>query len=314
MPVPDSAPRLCVVGSVNLDTFVATPALPRPGETILGLSLVHTPGGKGANQAVAASFMGAQVWFVAALGEDAAAETVIRALVDRGLDCANVARVPGPSGAAIVCVSSSGENSIVVISGANHALSPEHIAAAGGVVRDADALVIQAEIPLAANLAAIQCAMASGTPVLMNLAPVPADVRPWLELISGCDVLIVNEGEEAALLAASGRKISTLGPDLVVTTLGERGVRWNHKGVEGALPALIPDAPIIDTVGAGDAFVGAFATRWATARIAGVPMDQEILQDNLRWAMAAGGLACTRKGAIDALPARAEVVALLKRG
>lgn len=310
----DSAPRITVVGSVNLDTFVSTPTLPGPGQTVLGLSQVHTPGGKGANQAVAAALLGAQVTFIAALGPDAAAQAVLAALAARHLDLTHIARVDAPTGAAIVSVAASGENSIIVISGANAALQPAHVAAAAASIRAADVVVLQAEIPLAATQAAIDLAAASGTPIILNLAPVPPDPRPWLSAILGCDVLILNEGEEAALLAATGGKLHALGPELIITTLGPRGARWWHKGTEDTLPALTPEGSIIDTVGAGDAFVGAFVTRWTAARIAGTPLDQTVLRDILRWAMAAGALACTRPGAIESLPGRTEVVALLRRG
>lgn len=310
----ESAPRLCVVGSVNLDTFVSTPVLPKPGETVLGFSQVHTPGGKGANQAVAAALLGARVAFVGAVGRDDAAEVVLRTLIDRNLDVSRMVRVHAPTGAAMVCVAATGENAIVVISGANAALDEEHVAAASSEIHHADALVLQAEISVRATRVAVQLAVSNGTPIILNLAPVPVDVLSWLDVVSSCDVLIMNEGEESELLGVSRRSIATLGPELVITTLGERGVRWSFKGREDALPALVPEEPIVDTVGAGDAFVGAFATRWATARIAGAQMDQSTIKDTLLWAMAAGGLACTRKGAIESLPTRAEVVQLLKRG
>lgn len=311
MTAQSSAPVLCVVGSVNLDTFVATPRLPAPGETVLGTSQVQTPGGKGANQAVAAALMGASVSFVGAVGRDAAGEAVKQALADKGLDVQCLAKVEAATGAAIVCVSQTGENSIVVISGANAAFGPDEVRKGEGLIRRADAVMLQGEISLASTREAIDIATRAGTPIIWNLAPMATDVGAVLSLIAACDVLIVNEGEEAVLLAA-GAKVHTLGPQLVITTCGASGVRWWCGGREGELAAIQPGAPIIDTVGAGDAFVGVFAARWVSARVAGAPMDETVLRDMMRWGMAAGALACTKRGAIDALPKRSEVVGLLK--
>jgi ribokinase len=186
------------------------------------------------------------------------------------------------------------------------------VQSAAGLIKGADAMMLQGEIALESTRCAIEIASASGTPVVWNLAPMAVDVMAVLPLIAACDVLIVNEGEEAALLAA-GAKVHTLGPSLVITTCGSEGVRWWHQGSEGDLAALDPGTPIIDTVGAGDAFVGAFAARWASARVSGTPLDETVLRDMMRWGMAAGALACTRRGAIASLPSRGEVVGLLKR-
>jgi ribokinase len=312
MTAQSSAPILCVVGSVNLDTFVSTPRLPAPGETVLGHSQTHTPGGKGANQAVAAALMGASVSFIGAVGRDAAGETVRQVLQEKGLDVQCLARVDGATGSAIVCVGQDGENAIIVISGANRAFGPDEVRMGEGLIRGADAVILQGEISLASTREAIKAATSAGTPIIWNLAPMATDVREVLPLIAACEVLIVNEGEEAVLLAA-GAKVHTLGPQLVITTRGARGVRWWHQGSEGELAAIEPSAPIIDTVGAGDAFVGAFTARWASARVSGTPLDETGLRDMMRWGMAAGALACTKRGAIEALPSRSEVVTLLKR-
>lgn len=300
------------MGSVNVDTFVSTPTLPKPGETVLGSAQVHTPGGKGANQAVAAAMMGAKTWFVGAVGNDDSGRVVESMFQSHGVDAHRVARLLAPTGAAIVCVAATGENSIIVIPGANMDFGAEHVRSASAEIRSADVVVLQAEISLEANRAAVDVAAACGTPVMMNLAPSPADVEAVISLVSGCEVLIVNEVEEAALFA-KGARPHALGPELIVTTLGAQGVRWWHKGSEGALPAIDPGVPIIDTVGAGDAFVGAFAARWAAARVSGTPLDETVLRDLMRWGMAAGALACTKRGAITSLPNRSEVVGLLKR-
>lgn len=311
MPASDFAPRLCVVGSVNIDTFVASPTLPRPGETVLGISQVHTPGGKGANQAVAAGLLGTHTTFVGAVGDDDAGRIVEATFRRFEIDATRLARSTAPTGAAIVCVAETGENAIIVISGANAAFGADDVRSSIEQIRSADAVVLQAEISLEANQAAVEVASKCGTPVIMNMAPVPRDINPYLPLLASCEVLILNEVEEAALVA-SGARLHTLGPELIVTTLGEHGVRWWHKGIQGSMEAINPAAAIIDTVGAGDAFVGAFANRWAAARVAGTPLDDVILRDMLRWGMAAGALACTKCGAIDSMPSRSDVVNLLR--
>lgn len=305
--------RLCVIGSVNQDTFVSTPRIPAAGETILGSDLLRCTGGKGANQAVAAQRGGAVVHFVGAVGDDEAGRDARKVFFDAGIDAALLHTVLTPTACAIVAVAATGENSIIVDPGANYAVDPPIIDAARAAIMEADVLVLQMEIPSAALIHAVHLASEVGTPVILNAAPIPSKLRQMLTVIESSDCLIVNEVEAAAIVEQVKRGLTTLGPSLVVLTRGAAGLTYWFKGKEDTIPAckLPASTPVIDTVGAGDAFVGVFAMRWAELRI-GNALDEQGVRDCLYWASAAGALACTRRGAIPAMPERHEVVKLLQ--
>lgn len=304
-------PTLCVLGSVNMDLVVRTPRLPRPGETILGGPFEEHPGGKGANQAVAAARMGARVSFIGAVGEDAYGSALRGALEAEGIDTGRLAtRAGARTGVGLIAVAADGENSIIVASGANHTVTEAEVGAARDALFSADALLMQLETGVESVLAGAALAREVGTLVILNAAPAAELPRALLAMV---DVLIVNEEEGAALSRGSGIAVSGglsgLGVQTVVMTLGAAGVRYWHGRAEGDVAAYRVEA--VDTVGAGDAFVGAFATRWCELMGVGA-LDEAGVRDAMCWGAAAGALAATKRGAIPSLPRRGEVVGLLR--
>lgn len=281
--------EIVVVGSVNLDLSATVARLPEPGETITGATLSRFPGGKGANQALAARRLGAEVRLVACVGEDAAADEALALLREAGVDLSRLQVLPGsPTGIALICVAPSGENQIVVAPGANAAMDPAALE-----FGSADALICQLEVPGEAVAAAAEvfdgffCA---------NLAPAKEiDVT----VLQRADLVIVNETEAAwygdTLEACAG---------LVATTCGARGASLRRRGCLIA-EATPPDVRAVDTVGSGDAFTAALTVALVEGQEPGAA---------LRFACAAGAAAATRAGAQPSLPTRAEVEALLARG
>src|ERR1700722_16964712 len=186
--------RVCVVGSVNLDLTVDVEALPHPGETVLASQLTYAPGGKGGNQAVAASRAGATVEFVGALGDDAAAEQLRAHLLANGVGVAATVTVPGPSGMAVVVVDAGAENTIVVAPGANGQLTLD-AAEIPAAITECDVLLTQLEIPLTAAITAAREATSAGAVVIVNASPAGRDRHALAELASFADVVIANEAE-----------------------------------------------------------------------------------------------------------------------
>ncbi|MGW5319818.1 ribokinase [Nocardia thailandica] len=280
-----AASRVVVLGSINMDLVLTCPRRPGPGETVLGDGFATVPGGKGANQAVAAARAGADVRLIGALGDDAFAAQLRETLTDAGVDIALVRTVPGPSGVAGIVVDEAGENSIVVVAGANDAVGPPGDAEAAAI-DGARILLCQLEIPIDAVLAAAARARAGGTLVALN--PSPARALPDA-LWTAVDIAVVNTVEADQY----GQAIARV-PHLV-TTLGADGVRYRGPdGAEVHVPA--PTVTAVDTTGAGDAFTGALVADWHRG-----------VETALARAVIAGALAATRHGAIPALPTRAEV-------
>lgn len=274
--------RIIVVGSINLDLVASAPRLPVPGETVTGAVLARHPGGKGANQALAARRLGAEVVLIGRVGADRMADEALALLRAEGVDLSGVAVDPAaPTGVALIAVDPSGENQIVVTAGANHAATPADLPD-----RIDGPLIVQLELPVAVVEGAV--ARATGF-VCANLAPAVAVSEA---LLRRCDLIVVNAGESAAygeaLRAARGR---------VVVTRGAEGAEMFDGGVRvaGAIP---PAVVATDATGAGDAFVGAITL----ALVEGLTPEAA-----LRFACAAGALAATRPGAQPSLPTRAEV-------
>jgi ribokinase len=274
----DAVTRVCVVGSVNTDLTFTVDALPRPGETVLASALASCPGGKGANQAVAAARAGAQVQFVAAVGTDPEADTLLAHLHANAVGTDGLATVPGSSGAAAIMVDANGENIIVVAPGANAHLVLDS-ATTRNVIGDSDVVLCQLEIPVATAIAAARVARASNALVIVNASPPSASSR-MPELAELTDVVVVNESEANAWYWPV--------PHLVITR-GARGASYVADGRE-ILVAAPPVEPV-DTTGAGDVFAGVLAAGWPTDR------DRA-----LRRACAAGALATLVPGAGDCAP------------
>jgi ribokinase len=278
-----------VVGSLNMDAITRVDRLPGVGETVLAGGLAWTPGGKGANQAVAAARLGASVALVGRIGDDDGGHALVACLDGEGVDTTAVRVTTGtPTGVALITVDGSGANTIVVAPSANAALTPADVDAAASLIERAAVVLAQLEIPLETATRALELARASGATTVLN--PSPAQVLDD-ELLGLVDVLVANEHEAGVVGAASAC-------GAVVTTMGERGAVI----AEGAsYPSHRVDA--VDTTGAGDAFCGALAAQLAAGRALG---------DAVRTAVAAGALAVTRPGALPSLPTAAEVAALLE--
>lgn len=287
---------VCVVGSANLDLVATTQRLPMPGETVLGTSYAEHAGGKGLNQAVAASRAGARTNFCAAVGDDAAADQLLSVIAETGIGDAAIQRLGGvPTGRALIGVADNAENSIIVVAGANAVLLPHHVTSPAGSAR---VVLVQLEVPLPTVQAALTAARAAGAITILNPAPATALSAEILEL---CDVVIPNEHEVEILGGVD--ELLRLGARAVIVTMGARGARLcTPDNGDLIMPAFAVDA--IDTTAAGDAFCGAFAT--ATA-------NGTSFADGLRFAAAAGALATTRQGAVPSLPTRAEIEALIAR-
>ncbi|TNH30613.1 ribokinase [Micromonospora orduensis] len=296
-----SQTRVVVVGSANMDLVAMAPSLPRLGETMLGTDFVMVPGGKGANQAVAAARAGASCAFLGAIGSDAFGVTLKARITAAGVDTAQLRVVYGTSGVALVMVNAQGENAIVVTPGANDALvglTDEELA----TVRGADVLVAQLEIPVQTVTAAATAARAAGTRVILNAAPA-RDLPP--ELLAAVDLLVVNEGEAQALTGRGRdepRALLDLVPRAVLTHGGEGAWYVDRDGADVHVPAFRVD--VVDSTAAGDAFTGALAVGWGEGRD---------LVDAVRWASAAGAACVRRLGASVALPQRAEIDELYAR-
>jgi ribokinase len=263
-----------VFGSINLDLVARAPAIPRPGETFLGTAFATAPGGKGANQALAARLAGAQVAMAGAVGRDAFADAALVNVDASGIDLRWLARVEAPTGVALINVDANGENAITVVPGANaHAVAsqvPDEALSPGNT------LLMQLEVPLAEVAALARRATARGMRVVLNGAPA-APLSS--DLLADLDFLVVNEHEAAVCLGQHATAN-------VILTLGARGATmdWNGTHVRESPPAV----DVLDTTGAGDALCGAFAA--ALDRGLSPP-------DALREGVHAGARACTFEGA-----------------
>lgn len=288
-------PYVVVAGSANMDLVATTPQLPRPGETVLGSEFVMVPGGKGANQAIAAARAGARCAFLGAIGSDSFGVTVRARLAASGVDMSYARTVYGASGVAVIMVDTAGENTIVVTPGANAAftgLTAEETAAIGA----ADVLLCQLEIPVATVTAAAQAARAAGTRVVLNAAP--AQALPD-DLLAAVDLLVVNETEARQVAGADTAEPATLlsAVPRAVLTMGAHGAWYGDRdGTRVRVPAF--EVPTVDSTAAGDAFTGALAVAWAEGRD---------LAEAVRWACAAGAACVRRLGASSSLPNRAEI-------
>lgn len=311
MPSIPTAPRILVVGSANVDFTVAAARLPRAGETVTGGTLLVNRGGKGANQAVAARRLGAEVRFVACVGDDASGRSIRDALEREGIGVAGVSATgEAATGTALIVVDGDGRNQIAVAPGANWRLS---VAMARGRADDlawADVVMCQLETPLETVAWVLDEARRRGAVTMLNPAPVRDGA---LELCRLADYLTPNEGEAERLsgvpvrdetsAAAAARALRERGVGTVVVTLGAAGALACAADGEVRVPAF--EVSVVDTTAAGDAFNAGLAVALA---------EKRPLETALRFAAATGALACTRRGAQPALPERTEVENLLARG
>jgi ribokinase len=296
-----------VLGSINQDFVLRVERRPNPGETVTNAELSTHNGGKGANQAAAAALLGASVTILGRVGDDEFGEPLVRALEEKGIDTSLVEPAPGvATGAAFITVTPDGENAITVAPGANRSLTPEDVDAASGAIGAARVLVAQMEVPVETVYRAVEVAAETGTRALVNLAPV---FEVPQELLEKLDPLVVNEHEAAFLLGrrvegvdgalSAARRLLSLGPHSAVITVGEAGAVFANGESAGHLPA--PKVEVVDTTGAGDAFVGALAAQLA---------HEASLEEAVAYAVRAGAAAVTKEGAQGALPTPDVVEAL----
>jgi len=301
--------RIVVYGSLNMDLVVTTPVIPRPGQTVTGSDFATVPGGKGANQAVACARLGAQTAIAGSVGEDAFGSQLLQTLQAAGVDTCRVRREPAtPTGIALIMVEASGQNSIVVAPGANGKNDPGHVGALAPLLEEADALLLQLEVPLPALEAVMRAGRQAGVRVILDAGPARKLAPALLAL---ADVVSPNETETAALTgievdsaAAAARAAAALreqGCRSVVLKLGARGCLVHEDRGTQHLPAI--KVSPVDTTAAGDAFTAALAV--ALCEGAG-------LVEAARFANYAGALATTVFGAQPSMPTRAALEAFIK--
>lgn len=299
-----------VVGSFNMDLFIETERFPTPGEAVHGRNFRRAPGGKGANQACALARLGTPAAIIGAVGQDAFGDEMVANLMEAGVSTRGVARrADTPSGTAMIVLDAAGQNQIVVANGANDTLTAADVAAHRDLFAQSRAVVAQLETPLPSVEAALRLAREARVPAVLNPAPFTPVGDALLHL---CDWIIPNENEAAKLggvdvrdaataaSAAVAIKLRSACPRVLVT-LGANGVWLDTPEFTGHVPGFKVKA--VDTVGAGDTFIGAFVTRL---------VDGAGPREAARFGCAAAAIAVTRRGAQASIPTRREVEAWLK--
>ncbi|WP_160104976.1 ribokinase [Pseudomonas izuensis] len=298
--------KVVVIGSLNMDLVTRAPRLPQGGETLIGHSFTKVCGGKGANQAVAAARLGAQVSMVGCVGRDAYGEELRAALLAEQVDCQAVSTVDDSSGVALIVVDDNSQNAIVIVAGANGALTPAVVGCFDSVLQAADVIICQLEVPDATVGHALKRSRELGKIVILNPAPASRPLpATWYENI---DYLIPNESEASTLSGlpvnsrqtaqAAASRLIELGAGKVIITLGAQGSLLADGQHVEHFPA--PTVKAVDTTAAGDTFVGGFA-----AALAGGKGEAEAI----RFGQVAAALSVTRAGAQPSIPTLSEVQA-----
>lgn len=309
-PMNTSKPRIAVLGSINMDLVIGCATLPLPGQTILAHSAVEICGGKGANQAVAAARAGGSVTMIGRVGVDAFADRLLDNLCLNEIDFQHVLPTPqSPSGLAVVSVEASGQNSIVVVPGANGHVSVDDVEAARVAIESSDILLLQLEVPIATVVAAIKIAAAAGVRVMLDPAPAPKMNMIPPDLLH-VDLICPNESEAAEIVGrevnalaeieSAARELHDRGAKNVAITLGERGTLLFDGQQMHLVESFSIDA--VDTTAAGDAFAGALAVSWTLG---------SSLLEAVQFANAAGALAASRAGAQPSMASVDEIKRLI---
>ncbi len=302
-------PRVAVIGSINMDIVIHAERMPREGETVLGSDLRFFPGGKGANQAVAAARLGGETFMVGRVGRDGFGETLKSGLLDNGIHCDRVLMdEEAATGTALIVINPRGNNSILVAPGAANNVTPADADAALGIIRRVDVLLMQFEIPLDTVAHAVELAGAHGVLTVLDAGPAKKCSPDLLRMV---DVVSPNETEAEALIGReihdvtsakkAAREFLEIGVNTLVLKLGDKGCVFARRGEIGVCPAF-PVTPV-DTTAAGDAFTAALAVELA---------KKEPLEKAVRFANAAGALSTLRPGAQPSMPTREEVLRFLQ--
>jgi ribokinase len=292
--------KVVIVGSLNMDLVTRAPRLPRAGETLAGQSFVTVPGGKGANQAVAAARLGASVAMIGCVGDDAYGEQLRSALLAEGIDCQAVTAIAGEStGVALIVVDDNSQNAIVIVAGGNGHVTSNVVDGFDALLSQAEVIICQLEVPMATVGHVLKRGRELGKTVILNPAPasgpLPAEWYAWI------DYLIPNESEATALTGLPVDSVATAdaaatallgsGVGKVIVTLGEHGALFANKASSQHFPA--PRVKPVDTTAAGDTFVGGFAAALA---------DGKSESEAIRFGQIAAALSVTRAGAQPSIP------------
>lgn len=300
--------KIVVIGSSNTDMVVKSRHLPAPGETVLGGEFQMIPGGKGANQAVAAATLGGQVSFVAKVGNDLFGQQAKAGFEQKGIDTSHVFTAEQtPSGVALIMVDEHGENSISVALGANNELSVADIDKAAGLIQESELLLIQLEIPLASVERAVALASEHGTKVVLN--PAPAQ-QLSTELLKNVDIITPNESEAKLLTGIevhdvtsaknAAQKLRAMGIPVVIITLGAKGAYALSEDIDELIPGFNVSA--VDTTAAGDTFNGALTVALA---------ERMSLKEAIAFANKAAACSVTKMGAQTSAPSREDLLSLV---
>jgi len=297
-------PKIVIVGSINMDLVTETGRFPQAGETVLGERFSFFPGGKGANQAVACARLGADVTMIGCVGDDPFGADLLQHLKNEGVSTAHVETVSSVATGIATILVENGENRIIVVSGANQAVTPEKVRKAESEIRAADLLLAQLEIPMDSVREAIRLASRHGVPVILNPAPA---TKLTEEDIRNISVLTPNEHELGIVFGEESKEEKLKEwlysyPGKIVMTKGSEGAFYvDEKGTLRQQPAVPVDA--IDTTGAGDAFNGAFAVMLGRGKK---------LSEAVRFAVAAASRSVTQKGAQSGMPTEDEVIEFMR--
>lgn len=300
--------RVTVVGSLNMDLVARAPRLPKPGETLAGHAFAQVAGGKGGNQAVAASRLGAQVAMIGCVGDDPNGVILKQSLEAEGIDCSALATSADAStGVALIVVDDASQNAIVIVAGSNALVTPASIEAQEQLIAGADLIVCQLETPLETVRAALAAGRRLGRTTILNPAPAARKLPPdWFPLI---DYLIPNEHEAATLSGVAvnspedarraAQTLKAKGARNVIVTLGSEGVLALLDGEdEAGVHLASPRVEAIDTTAAGDTFIGGFAAELARGTA---------VRDAIAFGQRAAAIAVTREGAQPSIPRRSEI-------
>lgn len=302
--------KIVVVGSLNMDIVAVSPRLPQPGETVMGVDYLNQPGGKGANQAYAAAKLGGEVAMLGRVGSDDHGRQMLANLQAAGCDVRGVQSIAGASGVALIFVAESGQNSIVVVPGANSQYPPADLRADEHRLANSQFVLLQLEIPLETVTMAAQVARRQGARVILDPAPAPQSLPPGL--LRSVDILTPNEAEAARLVGSSSqglraeeakdiaRQLQAEGVRIVIIKLGEQGCLLAEGGDATWIPA--PRVQAVDTTAAGDVFNAALAVAYCEGASS---------QDACRFAVHAAALSVTQLGAQRSMPDRVELGAFM---